>query len=111
MDSQRRSAVAKDDVQIDGQTQAWLASIEPDVRPRVLQETFPRILNQMAALWERPAQMDRYFADLLLDVRGNRHGFPLQVILELSALKEYYWTKVFPREHIIDPVQDPRRNR
>jgi len=80
--------VSKDDGQIDGQTQAWLASIEPDVRPRVLQETFPRILNQMAALWERPAQMDRYFADLLLDVRGNRHGFPLQVILELSALKE-----------------------
>ena len=98
-------------MQIDGQAKAWLASIEPDVRPHLLQEAFPRILNQMAMLWSRLAHMDRYFADLLLDARGNRHGFPLQVILELSALKEYYWTKVFPREMLFDPVQDPRRSR
>jgi hypothetical protein len=40
--------------------------------------------------------MDRYFEDLLTDTRGNRQGFPLGILMELSALKDYYQGKVFP---------------
>jgi hypothetical protein len=34
--------------------------------------------------------MDRYFQDLLMDTRGNRQGFPLKIVMELSTLREHY---------------------
>jgi hypothetical protein len=33
---------------------------------------------------------------LLTDTRGNRQGFPLGILMELTSLKDYYQTKVFP---------------
>jgi hypothetical protein len=40
--------------------------------------------------------MDLYFEDLLTDTRGNRRGFALGILMELTALKDYYQTRVFP---------------
>jgi hypothetical protein len=75
---------------------ALLASIEEATRPKELTAAFPRIVNRMASLWKSPRQMDRYFEDLLTDTRGNRKGFPLGILMELTTLKDYYQTKVFP---------------
>ena len=50
----------------------------------------------MAKLWKMPREMDRCFEDLLTDTRGNRKGFPLNLLMELSTLKDYYKAKVFP---------------
>jgi len=38
--------------------------------------------------------MDRYFEELLTDTRGTRHGFPLNILMELSTLNDYYKTKM-----------------
>jgi hypothetical protein len=52
----------------------------------------------MARLWRRPREMDKYFDGLLVDTRGNRHGFPLKVLMELITLKEHYQTTAFPTD-------------
>ena len=91
-----RHAPNKDDVELNAAGQALLASIEEATRPTKLAAAFPRIVNRMASLWRSPRQMDLYFEDLLTDSRGGRQGFPLGIIMELSALKEYYQTKAFP---------------
>lgn len=40
--------------------------------------------------------MNRYFEQLLTDTRGDRAGFSLEIVSELTALKGHYQTKVFP---------------
>jgi hypothetical protein len=57
---------------------------------------YPHVVNRLADLWGFPVQMRAYLEELLLDSRGTRHGFPLGVIAELTALRSYYETRVHP---------------
>src|SRR5215471_4403630 len=90
--SKTRHAQSKDDLELNPAGQALLASIEEATRPTKLAAAFPRIVNRMASLWRSPRQMDLYFEDLLTDTRGGRQGFPLGILMELTALKDYYLT-------------------
>jgi hypothetical protein len=94
--SKFRSPPEKEDFQLSAAGQALLASIEEPARPKEIAASLPRIINRMAKLWKTPRQMDLYFDELLTDARGNRKGFPLGVLMELSTLKDYYQAKVFP---------------
>jgi|SRR5215510_5465201 len=64
-------------------------------------DQFPRILNRIAALWNKPVEADRYFDDLLHDRRGGRQGFPLRVLSEINALRDFYVTRAYPKR--VDP--------
>src|SRR5713226_3512341 len=97
--SKRRHQPEKDDLELNAAGRALLASIEEPARPKELAASFPRIVNRMAKLWKMPREMDRYFEDLLTDTRGKRKGFPLNILMELSTLKDYYQAKVFPTRH------------
>jgi hypothetical protein len=44
----------------------------------------------MAAMWPDPNSFRRYMDDLLVDKRGNRQGFPVDVLRELFELRAYY---------------------
>jgi hypothetical protein len=60
---------------------------QPDPWP-VIAQNFPRIAQQIQALWGKSA-LDDYFARLVIDERGGREGFPLdvlQAILEVARL-------------------------
>jgi len=93
--SERRAT--KDDLELNPEAHAFLGSLDAQVRPYELVAKFPRIVNRIAQLWRHPAQMDKYFDDLLvIERRDPRNGFPLKILMELSALKEYYHTKTFP---------------
>lgn len=94
--SSRRSAPDKDSLELNAAAQALLASMEELVRPKELAATFPRIVNRMASLWNAPRRMNRYLEQLLTDARTHRKGFSLGVLNELTALKDYYRSKVFP---------------
>jgi hypothetical protein len=94
--SKTRRAFSKEDLELGAAALALLASIEESARPKELAAAFPRIVNRMAALWKSPRQMDRYFEDLLTDTRGSRQGFALGILMELTTLKDYYQTRVFP---------------
>jgi hypothetical protein len=68
----------------------WIASLPVQVRPIVLAQKFPRIANSIADLWRRVARCEEYLDTLVVDLRGDRTGFPLDVAKELNALRSYY---------------------
>jgi hypothetical protein len=106
--SKRRSTPEKDSLELNAAAQALLASIEESARPKELAAAFPRIVNLMASLWAAPRKMNRYFEQLLTDTRGTRKGFSLGILMELTTLKDYYQTKVFPtaQHDVWDSAQD-----
>jgi len=68
----------------------WASSLPPDVVPNALLAKFPRIANLLAVLWDDPNSARRYLDDLLVDKRGNRQGFPLDILRELLAMRAHY---------------------
>ena len=68
----------------------WMASLPAHVRPFALAQKFPRIANSIADLWRRVARCEEYLDTLVVDLRGDRTGFPLDVAKELNALRSYY---------------------
>lgn len=71
-------------------TFAWASTLPIEVQPRSLLYKYPRIANLMAAMWPDPNSFRRYIDDLLVDKRGSRQGFPVEVLRELFALRAYY---------------------
>lgn len=71
-------------------TAAWASMLPVEVRPNALMAEFPRVANLVAVLWKDPASLRRYVDDLLVDKRGNRQGFPVDVLREIFGLRAYY---------------------
>lgn len=69
----------------------WLTSLPKDVRPLALVAQYPRIANILALQWSKPTACRAYLEDLLVDRRGNRKGFPVDVHRELRALRDHYY--------------------
>ena len=68
----------------------WMAGLPAHARPFALAQKFPRIANSIADLWRRVARCEEYLDTLVVDLRGDRTGFPLDVAKELNALRSYY---------------------
>ena len=61
-------------------------------QPVALAKTYPRVANTLATLWARPDALRAHMNDLLVDTRGGRRGFPLDVLGELHGLSACYAT-------------------
>jgi hypothetical protein len=85
-----RRALEQSDSQLTAEGKSLMASLEETVKPKELATRYPRIVNRIAREWRAPAALDRYFEELLMDTRGNRQGFPLKIVMELSTLRELY---------------------
>lgn len=68
----------------------WLAGLPRDVRPHALGRRYPRIVNRLAEIWQRPVQCERFLDELLLDKRGGRAGFPPEVASDIATLKVHF---------------------
>lgn len=79
------------------EARALFEALPEQVRPSELMRRYPRTANRIAAGWNRPTHAMREFADLLIDHRGNRRGFPVAVALEIYALHDYYVSEVSPQ--------------
>lgn len=58
-----------------------------DGYPRHLEARFDRVLTKIEQLWCTP-QIDDYFAELIIDKRGGRQGFPREVLEEILRLRD-----------------------
>lgn len=89
-----------EDLQLQDATLRWIASLPENVRPWELARQFPRVANKLAKIWGQQSVRERELEDLLIDKRGNRQGFPMQVAAEVMALKVHYATE--PQENTLD---------
>jgi len=71
-------------------TLTWAHALPADRHPMALMTKYPRIANLLAVLWQDPNSLRRYVDDLLVDKRGNRQGFPLDVLREIFDLRALY---------------------
>jgi len=55
-----------------------------------LERKFPRIVNELCRRW-RARDVDEYVDNLLIDNRGNRMGFPADVLDELIFIAGIRW--------------------
>ena len=74
-------------------TRKWLGRLRQDVLPINLIGQYPRIVNLIAAAWDNPTAFGEYLTDLLYDFRGNRAGFPAEIVWELRALRDCYYAQ------------------
>lgn len=86
---QRRPASPMDRV-LSPYATRWLLSIPRRHRPRLLPIQFPHVANRLALVWRDPGLAEACFADLMLDRRGGRIGFPRAVTEELLRLNELF---------------------
>lgn len=71
-------------------TLAWVETLPSDVQPTALLRRYPRIVNLIATVWGDRQWFQEYMESLLTDTRGNRQGFPPDVLKDLLALRSYY---------------------
>ena len=109
-----RRATEPADMQLTTEGKTLMAALDEAVKPTELAERYPRIVNCIAHECKAPATLDRYLQDLLMDTRGNRQGFPLKIVMELSTLREHYTSTSGTARAAtvldeIQPVYDPHR--
>lgn len=55
-----------------------------------IERLFPRIARELASRW-KGMEIDTYLDSLLIDTRGNRMGFPSEVLEEIMFLAGIRW--------------------
>jgi hypothetical protein len=60
-------------------------------------ERFPHVIEALARDWAEPSRMNATLDEVVFDARGNRSGFPSEVLLELAELRACYARWVGPR--------------
>jgi hypothetical protein len=85
-----RSPNQEDALELGPQAFSWLAILPAAARPKALTRHYPRIVNKVAEVWTHPLQCERYLDELMLDKRGGRKGFPLDVASEIATLKLHF---------------------
>ncbi|WP_455289613.1 hypothetical protein [Cupriavidus necator] len=87
--TQRRSSTSEDS-SLSREAMIWMVGLPDYALPLLLGQRFPRIVNTIAAKWGRGADCRSYLDSLLFDERGNRHGFPFEVVQEIAKLREHF---------------------
>lgn len=59
-----------------------------------LESGFPRVMQAIEALWGFK-ELNEYFRKLMIDERGDRHGFPKEVWEEIDMLQHIH-EELFP---------------
>jgi hypothetical protein len=77
-------------------TQRILAHLPPGVRLDRTCAQFPHVVDALLRHWSNPAAFRIALDGLMIDSRGGRQGFPFDVMMEFSALRDYYDESVDP---------------
>lgn len=70
----------------------------------VLADRFPHVLNRLAANWGTPTDALALISELLVDRRGNRHGFPREALDELLKLQRCCVSRMVRSSGLQDPA-------
>ncbi|MEY4644912.1 MAG: hypothetical protein ACO3AC_10755 [Hylemonella sp.] len=67
--------------------------------PQVLASKFPRVVNRIVQLKDDRNKLNDYFHSLITDLRGNRKGFPFEVLMEIEDLRASMLGETTPLLH------------
>jgi hypothetical protein len=81
---------------LDQRSKIIVESLPQSIRPNSIVEKFPHIMNLIAKSWHEPKEFVKTLDELLIDDRGSRVGFPFVVIVELTDLREHYFSTIRP---------------
>jgi hypothetical protein len=81
---------------LDNRSTVIIETLPKAIRPAGIISNFPHIMNLIAASWHEPRAFVQTLDELLMDERGNRAGFPFAIIVELTDLREHYFSSVRP---------------
>ena len=84
--------------QLSPHTQRILARLPPEARLDVACARFPHAVESLLRHWSRPEAFRQALDALMIDTRGNRQGFPFEVMMEFTSLRDYYEARVVPNE-------------
>ncbi len=93
--AEQRKPPISSDLTLLVETSEWLTAMPEHVRPTHLPQAFPRVANKIFNAWKRPEACLKVFDELMMDSRGTRKGFPLEVAREITNLRVYYTTEVY----------------
>ena len=85
----RRRLPRECDLALNGTTRIWLKHLPARQRPLRLCIEYPRVANRVAWCWRDPGLSETVLADLLVDRRGGRLGFPTVIVRELQRLQAF----------------------
>lgn len=71
-------------------TRAWMDSLPDNARPLALAEKYPRIANELSHAWHFRAKFKAKMFAYMIDERGDRQGFPADVVVDLTNLKAHF---------------------
>ena len=60
-----------------------------DLYPKALEGKYSRVFNKIMAMWGTEA-LETYFADLIVDKRGGRKGFPAEVAADIILVSRLH---------------------
>ena len=64
---------------------------------RVTSMRFPHVVTRIAHAWAEPRRLQQVLDELMYDERGDRSGFPFEVLAELAELRCCHERWVGPR--------------
>lgn len=77
--------------------------------PHALEQKYDRILKKIELLWDTP-EIEHYFSELLIDMRGGRQGFSQDVLKDIMRLREFRETEYLSKaERTEDAKRQLRR--
>lgn len=80
-----------------------LFALAPGRYPALLEKGYPRVFKKILENWDTPKEQQAYFNDLVVDVRGDRQGFPPEVMAELLFVSAIYHRWLNDRRRRADP--------
>ena len=93
------------------ETKRWVAELPRTLRPLNLAAQFPRVANMLALSWAyAPGECKQRLTSLVIDDRGDRVGFPAEVLAEVVALRVHH-DLVYPEmdRDVWEPAINSRR--
>lgn len=85
------------DPQIHSRLMAQLGADYAHAYPKLIEENYPHVLEKIANL-ANPLEAERFFEELMLTQRTDRHGFSVEAFGELLALVNVFRKRNLLRE-------------
>ncbi|MCF8160564.1 MAG: hypothetical protein K9J76_07660 [Polaromonas sp.] len=81
--------MSDDTVQLNAAAEDYFHTLAGLKYPQALADQYPRIAQTIFNLKDNQTQLRACFASLIEDGRGDRHGFPFDVLMDIQGLREF----------------------